>query len=128
MKFIPAGLAYRLLPRDTTIQASVPKITWRDVHYKKRNYYTDDSRILQALPLTNYAQTLLRRGDIDGAKQFLDAALKFTPDLGANLDKMNDRDLSIANAANEKFAQIATLRRQQNEMPTFPPQIHLPTK
>jgi hypothetical protein len=114
MKAVPAGIAYRLLPTDSSIESDVPKLQWRDADYRKRDYYTDDSRTLQALPLANYAQKLLQRGETARAKQFFDAALTFSPDLGAKLDDLNERDRSVAEGANEKFTQIAALRKQLN--------------
>jgi hypothetical protein len=109
LKIVPAGIAYRLLPRDSVIQSPVPKLLWRDTHYHKRDYYTDDSRLLQAAPLAVYAARQLQQGNTALAKQFLKAALTFTPDLSANLDGLNDRDRSIAEAANERFIQIQAL-------------------
>ncbi len=112
MKATPAGIAYRLYPRDTLLNVAPPKIIWRDNGYRLRNYYTDDSRLLQAMPLAMYAAGRLQRGDTASAKRFLDDALLFTPDLAAKLDGMSDRDREIAEAANEKFTQIQTLRNQ----------------
>jgi Protein of unknown function (DUF2723) len=112
MKPIPAGIAYRLSPRDTTFDPATPNIIWRDKGYRLRDYYTDDSRLLQAMPLAMYAATRLRMGDTVAAKRFLDDALLFTPDLSATLDGMNDRDREIADAANEKFTQIQAMRNQ----------------
>jgi hypothetical protein len=110
MRPVPAGLAYRLVPNDTVIDASIPKLQWRDKQYRKRNYYTDDSRTLQAMPLVNFAQLKLKQGDKESAKRFLDAALLFTPDLEAKLDDLNERDRGIAESANERFTQIRALR------------------
>ena len=112
MKYIPAGFAYRLLPNDSLLGAAPPKESWNDKHYRLRNYYTDDSRILQAMPLVSYAITRLRNGDTASAKQFLEDALLFTPDLSANIENLNDRDREIAEAANEKFTQIKAMRAQ----------------
>ncbi len=112
MKTIPAGIAYRLFTHDTSFDATQPKLAWRDKGYRLRDYYTDDSRLLQALPLATYGAQRLRMGDTLGAKRFFDYALLFTPDLAAPLDGMNDRDREIADAANEKFTQIRALRNQ----------------
>jgi hypothetical protein len=112
MKIIPAGIAYRMFPHDTTFDAAQPKLEWRDKGYRLRDYYTDDSRLLQAMPIATYAAQRLRLGDTTGAKHFLDAALLFTPDLAAKLDGLSDRDREIADAANEKFTQIQALRNQ----------------
>ncbi len=112
MKPIPAGIAYRLFQHDTTLDAATPKIVWRDKGYRLRDYYTDDSRLLQALPLATYAAERLRLGDTVAAKRFFDDALLFTPDLAAKLDGLSDRDREIAEAANEKFEQFQTLRNQ----------------
>jgi hypothetical protein len=112
MKPVPAGLLWQLVPRDTVIEAPVPKLQWHDKNYRKRDYYTDDSRMLQAMPLVLYAQELLKRGEQDRARAFVDAALTFKPDLGANLDDLNERDRSLADVANERFTQIEALRKQ----------------
>jgi hypothetical protein len=112
MKLIPAGIAYRIFPHDTTFDAAQPKLTWRDKGYRLRDYYTDDSRLLQAMPIATYAALRLRLGDTTSAKRFLDDALLFTPDLAAKLDGMSDRDREIADAANDKFTQIQALRNQ----------------
>jgi hypothetical protein len=112
MKFIPGGVAYRLWPSDTVFNVAPPKLNWRDKNFRKRDYYTDDSRLLQAIPLASYAEQRLHLGDNQSARQFLDAALLFTPDLEANIDDLGDRDKSIATAADEKFGQIQSLRKQ----------------
>lgn len=112
MKFIPGGVAYRLWPRDTVFNVAPPKLNWRDKSFRKRDYYTDDSRLLQAIPLASYAEQRLHLGDNQTARQFLDAALIFTPDLNADIDDLGDRDKSIATAADEKFGQIQSLRKQ----------------
>jgi len=112
MKIIPAGIAYRIYPHDTIFECGQPKLTWRDKSYRLRDYYTDDSRLLQGIPLATYGVQRLRAGDTASAKRFLDNALLFTPDLSAKLDGMSDRDREIADAANEKFTQIQNLRNQ----------------
>jgi hypothetical protein len=113
MKIVPAGIAYRLLPRDSIIQSPMPKLLWRDAHYRKRDYYTDDSRLLQATPLAVYAARQLQLGNKALGKQFLNAALTFMPDLSANLDQLSERDRSIADATNERFTQIQALSNKQ---------------
>ncbi len=112
MKPIPAGIAYRLFPHDTIFTAAAPKIIWRDKGYRLRDYYTDDSRLLQAMPIATYGVQRLRLADTASAKSFLDAALQFTPDLSAKLDGLSDRDREIAEAANDKFTQIQAMRNQ----------------
>ncbi|MDP4242674.1 MAG: hypothetical protein Q8921_08070, partial [Bacteroidota bacterium] len=111
-KPVPAGLLWQLVPHDTTIEAPLPKLRWHDKNYRKRNYYTDDSRMLQAMPLVIYAQELLKRGERDRARAFVDAALTFKPDLGASLDDLGERDRSLADVANERFGQIEALQKQ----------------
>jgi len=112
MKIIPSGVAYRLALKDTLFDVAPPKLNWRDKSFRRHDYYTDDSRLLQAIPLASYAEQRLHRGDNQSAKQFLDAALIFTPDLNANIDDLGDRDRSIAIAAVEKFQQFQALRKQ----------------
>ena len=112
MQMVPAGIAYRLLPKDSLVISGVPKLQWRDARYKRRNYYTDDSRLLQGAPLAVYAERALQRGDKKTAMEFLNAALLFKPDLTESLDNLSERDRSIAEASNEKFAQIEALRNR----------------
>jgi len=110
MKPVPGGIAFRLVQRDTTVDAAIPKLQWNDKNYRQRNYYTDDARTLQAMPLASYGAMKLKQGNKEAAKRFLDAALQFTPDLTANLDELSERDRGIAESANERFTQIRALR------------------
>ncbi len=110
MKTVPAGIAYRLVPKDTTFNVPPPQLTWRDAHYRDRNYYTDELRTLEALPMATYAREELRLGNRELAKQYFDAALTFTPNLYANLDHLSERDRGIAETTNELFGQIKELR------------------
>lgn len=110
MKAIPAGIAYRLVPRDTIIEATLPKLAWNDAHYRQRDYYTDELRTLQALPLASYAELQMRLGNKMLAKRFFNAALTFTPNLSAPLDDLSDRDRGIAEATNEQFERIEQIR------------------
>ncbi|HET6400313.1 MAG TPA: hypothetical protein VFH95_02850, partial [Candidatus Kapabacteria bacterium] len=110
MKAVPAGIAYRLVPRDTLFDVAPPKLIWNDKHYRLRDYYTDELRTLEALPLASYGQLQMRLGKKDLAKRFFDAALTFTPDLGANLDNLSERDRGIAESANEQFERIRNAR------------------
>ncbi|HEY3874339.1 MAG TPA: hypothetical protein VGM92_02600, partial [Candidatus Kapabacteria bacterium] len=112
MKIVPAGIAYRLLPNDSVLGAAKPNETWNDKHYRHRDYYTDDARLLQAMPLASYALTRLKNRDTATAKEFLDLALRFTPDLSVNVENFGERDREIGEAANEKFTQIKALRDQ----------------
>jgi hypothetical protein len=107
---VPAGVLYRLMPRDTFLAPRAPNIQWRDQHYRKRNYYTDDARLLQASPLALCAQQYLKRGDKQHGMEFLNAALKLKPDLSVNLDEMSDRDASIAEATNQRFTTLENVR------------------
>ncbi|HZK77238.1 MAG TPA: hypothetical protein VFD13_10045, partial [Candidatus Kapabacteria bacterium] len=110
MKPVPAGIAYRLVPRDTMFDAAPPKLIWNDKHYRLRDYYTDELRTLHAMPLASYGQLEMQRGNYPAAKQFFDAALTFTPDLGANLDNLSERDRGIAETTNEQFERIEKIR------------------
>lgn len=109
-KPVPAGVLYRLMPNDTFLAPQAPHLLWRDAQYRKRNYYTDDARILQATPLALCAQQYLKRGDKQHALEFLNDALKLKPDLSVSLDDMNERDGPIAAAANERFMAIENVR------------------
>jgi hypothetical protein len=64
------------------------------------------------MPIATYAVQRLQLGDTISARQFFDDALLFTPDLAAKVDGLSDRDREIADAANEKFAQIQAIRNQ----------------
>ncbi|MFI5201950.1 MAG: hypothetical protein ACHQNE_06155, partial [Candidatus Kapaibacterium sp.] len=110
MKAVPAGIAYRLVPQDTLFEAQPPKLAWNDSHYRLRDYYTDELRTLQALPLASYGELQMKLGNKDLAKQFFDAALTFTPNLGANLDNLSERDRGIAESTNEQFHRIRNAR------------------
>ncbi len=110
MKAVPAGIAYRLVPRDTIFEAQPPKLIWTDTHYRLRDYYTDELRTLQAMPLATYGQLEMRLGNKNLATQFFNAALTFTPDLDANLDNLSERDRGVAESTNEQFARIEQAR------------------
>ncbi len=110
MKMIPAGIAYRLWPHDTTFEAPPPKLVWNDSRYRQRDYYTDELRTLEAMPMARYGAFEMQRGNRSVARQFFDAALTFTPDLTANLDKLSERDRGVAEQANETFGQIEKVR------------------
>ena len=110
MKAVPAGIAYRLVPRDTMFDAQPPKLIWNDKGYRQRDYYTDELRTLQAMPLASYGQLEMQHGNKILARQFFDAALTFTPDLSANLDNLSERDRGIAESTNEQFGRIRNMR------------------
>jgi len=110
IKPVPAGIAYRLVPKDTTFDAAPPQLIWKDKRYRLRDYYTDELRTLQAMPLASYGQLESQRGNKDIAKQFFDAALTFTPDLNASLDNLSERDRGIAESTNEQFERIRQAR------------------
>ncbi|HEX5316152.1 MAG TPA: hypothetical protein VFX22_05820, partial [Candidatus Kapabacteria bacterium] len=110
MKPVPAGIAYRLVPRDTMFDVAPPKLIWNDKHYRLRDYYTDELRTLQAMPLASYGQLEVQRGNYPVAKQFFDAALTFTPDLSAKLDDLSERDRGVAETTNEQFERIHRAR------------------
>jgi tetratricopeptide (TPR) repeat protein len=109
-KAVPGGVAFRLVSRDTVFDPDLPKLQWNDKKYRKRNYYTDNARLLQALPLAAMAQILAERGDIEKAKRFLDLALSLEPDMKFDISKLEKRDLEFAQVANERFGAIAQLR------------------
>lgn len=111
-KPIAAGVAFRLVERDTLIDVSFPKINWRDVNYKKRNYYTDNARLLQALPLAATAQSYLDRGDKSTALKFIDLALGFKPDMTVDIESLKGRDKDFARTVNDRFAQLERGRTQ----------------
>src|SRR5688572_7743131 len=111
-KAVPAGVAFRLVERDTLFDASLPKLQWRDENYKKRNYYTDNARLLQALPLAATAQSYFARGDKTTAIKFIDQALRFKPDMSVDLESLKGRDKDFALTVNDRFTQLENGRAQ----------------
>lgn len=110
-KPIPAGILFRLLEKDSTIDVPLAKIQWNDVQYRVRNYYTDNARMLQATALASRAQYLLQHGNSAEAQQWLDLALRLKPDMNVNPESLQERDKNTAFSTNERFAQIEQLRR-----------------
>jgi hypothetical protein len=109
-KPVPAGMLYRLMPSDTFLAPAAPRIQWNSSHYSKRNYYTDDARILQVTPIAVCAQEYLRRHDREHALAFVNEALKLKPDLSVNPEDLSERDASIAEAANQRFQALENVR------------------
>ncbi len=105
-KPIPAGFAFRLSERDTLFSIPIPTIEWNDKNYRERNYYTDNARLLQALPLAASAEVLQRQGKLEEAKKMLDVALRFKPDMAIDLETLKERDRNFAIMVNEKFARF----------------------
>jgi hypothetical protein len=106
----PAGLAYRLLPRDSAFDVPLPIIDLHDKKYRQRSYYTDHSRTFEAMPLADRANVLIRQGKIDEAKRFLDLALTLEPDRTENIEKLQARDKEVAYQTNEEFDKIHAAR------------------
>lgn len=111
-KAVPAGVAFRLVERDTLFDVPLPKLGWRDANYKKRNYYTDNARLLQALPLAATAQSYLTRGDKATALKFIDQAMRFKPDMTVDIESLKGRDKDFALSVNDRFAQLENGRAQ----------------
>lgn len=105
-KAYPAGVAFRLAERDTVYDVFQPKLSWRNDTYNKRNYYTDNARLLQALPLAATAQSYIQRGDRETALKFIDLALQFKPDMSIDLGALKQRDREFAIIVNDRFAQL----------------------
>jgi hypothetical protein len=106
-----AGLAYRFLPRDSAFDVPLPLIQLHDEHYRERSYYTDNARWLQALPLADRAQYLVKRGQFADAKKFLDLALHFQPDANFKIETLHGRDREAADQTNDHFARIEEFRK-----------------
>lgn len=111
-KAVPAGLAFRLVERDTLFDVPLPKLQWRDENYKKRNYYTDNARLLQALSLAATAQSYFTHGDKATALKFIDQALRFKPDMTVNIESLKGRDKDFAITVNDRFLQLESGRAQ----------------
>jgi hypothetical protein len=110
-KIYPAGLAYQLLPHDSTFDVPLPVIEWHDQNYRERSYYTDHSRSLQAMALVDRAKLLIKQSKIDEAKKFLDLALSYKPDMNADIEKLHGRDKETAYQTNSQFANIEEMRK-----------------
>lgn len=106
-----SGLAYRLLLHDSTLEVPLPVIQWNDKSYRKHSYYTDNSRWLQALPLVDRAQFLVKHGRVDEAKKFLDLALHFEPDMTANIETLHGRDREAADRTIDQFIRLEEFRK-----------------
>ncbi len=106
-----AGLAYRFLERDSAFEVPLPIIQWHDSHYRGHSYYTDNSRWYQALPLAERARDLVKRGQNDEAKKFIDLALRFEPDMTANIETLQGRDLDAANHTIDHFIKMEEFRK-----------------
>jgi hypothetical protein len=109
---IPAGLAFRFVDRDTVFSTEIPKIVWHDETYTKRNYYTDNARLLQATALASTGSSLAQQGQLPQAKAFLDLAAQFAPDPKVDITKLNQRDREFAQMVDTRFAELETMRRQ----------------
>ena len=110
-KTFSAGLAFRLLPHDSIFDVSLPVIQWRDQKFRGRSYYTDNARWLQAFPLADRAQSLVKSGRIDDAKKFLDLAITLEPDMTSDIEKLHGRDHEAAIQTNDHFARIEEFRK-----------------
>lgn len=109
---VPAGMAFRLVERDTMFAPPFPKLVWRDEHYTKRNYYADNARLLQAAPLAATASAFAQQGRMSEAKRYLDLALSFAPDPNVNIEKLRQRDRDFARNTDTRFAELAAMRQQ----------------
>lgn len=113
---VPAGIAYRLVRSDTAFAASLPRLSWNDADYRKRDYYTDNARLLQAVPLAAYAEDRAAKHDVVGARAWIDLALRFAPDRNARLDKLPTRDREFAEQVDLQFDRMAQLRDRLRSM------------
>jgi hypothetical protein len=110
-KPVPAGIEYRFMDHDSAFEAPLATIQWHDEKYKVRNYYTDGSRLLQAGALSARAEYLARKGNIAEAKQWIDLALRFKPDMSIDLEKLQERDKQYGYTVNEAFAKMEQLKK-----------------
>ncbi len=106
-----SGLAYRFLSHDSSFDAPLPQVQWNDKNYRQRDYYTDNARWLQAFPLADRAQFLLKQGQSDQAKKFLDLALSFEPDMTVDIETLHGRDKEAAENTNNRFAKLEEFRK-----------------
>jgi len=127
LKRVAAGLAWRLMQSDSAIETSLPKLQWRDDQYRRRNYYTDNARWLQAVGLAATAQRLSGLGRKSEALAFIDLALRFEPDHSpAALEDLTPRDLEFAQMTDSRFAQLEQ-SKTLIEQSTFQKPINTPT-
>jgi len=107
LKRVADGLAWRLMLSDSALDVPLPKLQWRDGHYRRRNYYTDNARWLQAVGLASTAQRLASEGKRSEALAFIDLAVRFEPDQSPTaLEDLTPRDLEFAQTTDSRFAQI----------------------
>lgn len=109
-KMIPAGIALRMWPRDTIFDVPMAKIQWRDEHYRERSYYTDNTRLLQAMAFAMTGQVYAGAGKIADARSWTDLALRLRPDMNADPTRLQPRDRDFAYTTNEQFEKIEKLR------------------
>lgn len=115
MIVVPVGIAFRLVPKDSLMNPALttpklPKIVWHDEHYKRRNYYTDNSRLLQATPLAATAEMLFKQHHAKDALPFIRLALSFYP--AESIEGLSGRDLEFALDANDRFMSMQHLKDQ----------------
>jgi hypothetical protein len=113
---VPAGVAYRLVRKDTAFSAPLPQLSWNDGKYRKRDYYSDNARLLQAVPLAAYAEERATQHDLVGAGAWIDLALRFAPDRNAKLESLPQRDREFAEQTNQQFERMAQLRDRVRSM------------
>jgi hypothetical protein len=124
MVVVPVGIAFRLVPKDSLMNPALttpklPSIVWHDEHYKRRNYYTDNSRLLQATPLAATAEMLFKQHRTKEALPYITMALKFYP--AESIDGLSGRDLEFALDANDRFMSMQHLKDQiQQELSATP--------
>lgn len=109
-KRVPAGLYIQLLKEASLPMVPLPTLDWNDQRYKQRNYYTDNTRLFQAMPLAAYAKELYNTGHFEEASSYINAALRFQPDLNQNIETLREKDRNFAETANAQFAAMAQLR------------------
>ncbi len=113
LKRVADGIAWRLMPHDSDLVTPFPTIVWNDAQYRRRNYYTDNARWLQAAGLQATALRLAQSGHKSEAMQFIDLAIKFEPDHSPNAtEDLSPRDLEFAQVTDTRFAQIEQTKMQ----------------
>ena len=106
------GIALALANAHAIVSA--PKIKHQSTEYDKRGYYPDNTRRLQALPLSLTASHLVSTGNIQLAREYYDLALSLKPLARDNYDDLLLKEQDFARTTDAFFAQVEQMRAQLN--------------
>ncbi|HET6511975.1 MAG TPA: DUF2723 domain-containing protein [Candidatus Kapabacteria bacterium] len=106
------GIALALANAHAIVSA--PKVKHQSTEYDKRGYYSDNTRRLQALPLSLTASHLTSTGNIQLAREYYDLALSLKPLARDNYDDLLLKEQDFARTTDAFFAQVEQMRAQLN--------------